>query len=86
MTGAPILDATEETVDLPIDVIPGGWELIHCVGGDHHGARFWSRHPPATFRVIPDGDVYHQRDEGVWVAEGHAWTPTPASDDQMRLA
>ncbi|MBA3690840.1 MAG: hypothetical protein H0W82_05445 [Actinobacteria bacterium] len=66
--------------------IPPGWELIALVGGDHDRQRFWSRNPPRTFRVVPEGDVYEKRDEGVWVAEGHAWVPVPSSDDQMALA
>lgn len=62
-----------------------GWELILVVGGQHDGTRFWSLRPPRTFRVVPEGDVYHQRDASTWVAEGHAWTPDAAPDDQLAL-
>lgn len=63
-----------------------GWELLLVVGGRHDGTRFWSHRPPRRFRVVPEGEVYERREEGVWVAEGHAYTPAPVSDDQMRLA
>lgn len=66
--------------------VPAGWERVQCVGGAHDQAAFWSLRPPRAFRVVPDGDVYHQRAEGVWVAEGRAWTPAPPSDEQMSLA
>ncbi|MGE0025675.1 MAG: hypothetical protein AB7O78_01550 [Thermoleophilia bacterium] len=80
MTDAPLVEQVASLNLHPDDV------LVECIGGAHDRARFWSRRPPRTFRVVPGGDVYHQRDRGVWVAEGFAWTPTAPSDDQMRLA
>lgn len=66
--------------------LPAGWERVQCVGGAHDLDVFWALRPPRTFRVVCGGDVYHQRAEGVWVAEGHAWTPSAPGDEQMGLA
>lgn len=66
-------------------VVPPTWTLISLYGGDHHGTRFWSERPPALFRVVPEGDVYERRDEGVWVAHGTPYVPDSPSADQLTL-
>jgi len=86
LAGVGVTEVIEILEGISALTIPPGWELVKCVGGGHGGQQFWSRNPPRLFRVIPEGDVYEKRDEGVWVAEGHAWVPAPPNDDQMALA